>query len=38
MTIIGSLNWSVEWYHVDKGNPEKIADDMAQVMLEGLQR
>jgi AcrR family transcriptional regulator len=38
MTIMGSLNWSVEWYHVERGNPEKIAADMATVMLDGLVR
>ena len=38
MTVLGSLNWSVEWYHVEQGNPEKIADDMAEIMLAGLLR
>jgi TetR/AcrR family transcriptional regulator, cholesterol catabolism regulator len=38
MTILGALNWSVEWYHADKGNPERIAADMATVMVEGLRR
>ena len=38
MTIIGALNWSVEWYHMEKGDPEKIANDMATVMLQGLLR
>lgn len=38
MAIMGALNWSVEWYHADKGNPEKIAADMAVVMLDGLRR
>ena len=36
MAIIGALNWSVEWYHADKGHPEKIAADMAAVMIDGL--
>jgi AcrR family transcriptional regulator len=38
MTIMGAVNWSVEWYHVERGNPEKIAEDMATVMLNGLVR
>jgi len=36
MTILGALNWSVEWYHAEQGNPEKIAADMAVVMVDGL--
>ena len=36
MTILGALNWSVEWYHEDEGNPRKIAADMAAVMIDGL--
>ncbi len=36
MTIVGALNYTVEWYHLEGGPPEKIADDMATVMLDGL--
>ena len=38
MVILGALNWSVEWYHAEEGHPEKIAADMAAVMLDGLAR
>lgn len=36
MTIVGALNYTVEWYHLEGGPPERIADDMAMVMLDGL--
>lgn len=38
MAIMGALNWSVEWYHPERGGPDKIAADMAVVMLDGLRR
>jgi TetR/AcrR family transcriptional regulator, cholesterol catabolism regulator len=36
MAILGALNWSVEWYDPAKASPQRLAEDMADMVLEGL--
>jgi AcrR family transcriptional regulator len=36
MAILGALNWSVEWYDPRGARPERIARDIAAMVLEGL--
>jgi AcrR family transcriptional regulator len=38
MTVLGALNWSVEWYDPTKGSPEAMASAMTAVLLDGLRR
>ena len=38
MTVLGALNWSVEWYDPTKGSPEAMAAAMTAVLLDGLRR
>ena len=38
MLILGMLNWSPEWYRRGRLNPQEIADQAAQMALDGLRK
>jgi AcrR family transcriptional regulator len=37
LTVIGTLNWTSEWFHADgPESPDQVADEIADVLLSGL--
>jgi AcrR family transcriptional regulator len=38
MGILGALNWAADWFRAEKLPPQRVASDLAALMIDGLRR